>query len=55
MKKARILCAVLSMVLLTACVLGTSAAAIQNAPAAYKPTQVWREPNGIEESLARDG
>lgn len=55
MKKARILCAVLSMVLLTACVLGTSAAAIQNAPAAYKPTQVWREPNGIEEILARDG
>ena len=55
MVKTRVACAVLSLVLMVACVLGASAAAIKNAPAAYQPTQTWREPNGIEEILARDG
>ncbi len=56
MNKKRVACALLSMVILTACVLGASAASIANAPAAYKPTQVWRDqPNGIEQILARDG
>lgn len=56
MSKSRILCAVLSVVLLTVCVWGASAASVANAPKAYQPTQVWRDqPNGIEQILARDG
>jgi len=56
MAKTRVASLLLGLVLLTTCVLSAAAAGVANAPAAYKPTQVWRDqPNGIEEILARDG
>ena len=57
MRKRRITAFLLGVAMLTACVLGASAAAVVSTatPAAYMPTQTWREANGIEKILERDG
>ena len=59
MRKNKIACLLLSVIMMMACVLGASAASVQpkeNVPESYIPTQVWREEaNLIENILQRDG